>query len=43
MLEFLNIKAWLLALTVVAGRLAGRADIWPRFALGDIPRTAGRA
>ena len=33
MLQFLNIKAWMLALTVVAGWLAGRADIWPRFAL----------
>lgn len=33
MLQFLNIKAWLLALTVVAGWLAGRADIWPRFAI----------
>lgn len=33
MLQFLNIKAWLLALTVVAGWLAGRADILPRFAI----------
>jgi threonine/homoserine/homoserine lactone efflux protein len=33
MLQFLNIKAWMLALTVVAGWLAGRADIWPRFAV----------
>lgn len=33
MLQFLNIKAWMLALTVVAGWLAGRADIWPRFAI----------
>lgn len=31
MLQFLNIKAWMLALTVVAGWLAGRADIWQRF------------
>jgi threonine/homoserine/homoserine lactone efflux protein len=33
MLQFLNIKAWMLALTVVAGWLAGRADIGPRFAI----------
>ncbi|MCM2295985.1 LysE family translocator [Rhodoferax sp.] len=33
MLQFLNIKAWMLALTVVAGWLAGRADLWARFAL----------
>jgi threonine/homoserine/homoserine lactone efflux protein len=33
MLQFLNIKAWMLALTVVAGWLAGRADLWPRFAI----------
>ncbi|OIP19468.1 MAG: lysine transporter LysE, partial [Comamonadaceae bacterium CG2_30_57_122] len=33
MLQFLNIKAWMLALTVVAGWLAGRADIGPRFAM----------
>lgn len=33
MLQFLNIKAWMLALTVVAGWLAGRADIWARFAI----------
>jgi len=33
MLQFLNIKAWMLALTVVAGWLAGRADIWSRFAI----------
>lgn len=33
LLQFLNIKAWMLALTVVAGWLAGRTDIWPRFAL----------
>jgi threonine/homoserine/homoserine lactone efflux protein len=32
-LQFLNIKAWMLALTVVAGWLAGRADIWQRFAI----------
>ncbi len=33
MLQFLNIKAWLLALTVVAGWLAGRADLLARFAV----------
>jgi len=33
MLQFLNIKAWMLALTVVAGWLAGRADLWARFAV----------
>jgi len=33
MLQFLNIKAWMLALTVVAGWLAGRDDLWPRFAV----------
>jgi threonine/homoserine/homoserine lactone efflux protein len=33
MLQFLNIKAWMLALTVVAGWLAGRADLWSRFAV----------
>jgi len=32
MLQFLNIKAWMLALTVVAGWLAGRPDTWLRFA-----------
>jgi threonine/homoserine/homoserine lactone efflux protein len=32
-LQFLNIKAWMLALTVVAGWLAGRADLWARFAV----------
>lgn len=31
MLQFLNIKAWMLALTVVAGWLAGRADGSARF------------
>jgi threonine/homoserine/homoserine lactone efflux protein len=31
MLQFLNIKAWMLALTVVAGWLAGRADATDRF------------
>ncbi len=31
MLQFVNIKAWLLALTVVAGWLAGRADVVSRF------------
>jgi len=33
MLQFLNIKAWMLALTVVAGWLAGRADLLSRFAV----------
>jgi threonine/homoserine/homoserine lactone efflux protein len=32
-LQFLNIKAWMLALTVVAGWLAGRDNFWPRFAM----------
>jgi threonine/homoserine/homoserine lactone efflux protein len=32
MLQFLNIKAWMLALTVVAGWLAGRPDAGLRFA-----------
>jgi threonine/homoserine/homoserine lactone efflux protein len=31
MLQFLNIKAWMLALTVVAGWLAGRTDALSRF------------
>ena len=33
MLQFLNIKAWMLALTVVAGWLAGRTDLMARFAV----------
>lgn len=33
MLQFLNIKAWMLALTVVAGWLAGRADLGARLVL----------
>jgi len=33
LLQFLNIKAWMLALTVVAGWLAGRDDIASRFAV----------
>ena len=33
MLQFLNIKAWMLALTIVAGWLAGHADALARFAL----------
>ena len=33
MLQFLNIKAWMLALTVVAGWLAGREDAVARFAI----------
>jgi threonine/homoserine/homoserine lactone efflux protein len=32
-LQFLNIKAWMLALTVVAGWLAGRPDALQRFAI----------
>jgi len=33
MLQFLNIKAWMLALTVVAGWVAGHADFTQRFAI----------
>jgi threonine/homoserine/homoserine lactone efflux protein len=33
MLQFLNIKAWMLALTVVAGWLAGQPDATARYAL----------
>lgn len=33
MLQFLNIKAWLLALTLVAGWIAGQPDAWRRFAI----------
>ena len=33
MLQFLNIKAWLLALTLVAGWIAGQADALQRFAI----------
>ncbi len=33
MLQFVNIKAWLLALTLVAGWIAGQADAWARFAI----------
>lgn len=33
LLQFLNIKAWMLALTVVAGWLAGRNDAVARFAI----------
>jgi threonine/homoserine/homoserine lactone efflux protein len=29
-LQFVNIKAWMFALSVVAGWLVGRADFWPR-------------
>jgi threonine/homoserine/homoserine lactone efflux protein len=32
-LQFVNIKAWMFALSVVAGWLAGKADFWPRFAV----------
>ncbi|MFP8779670.1 LysE family translocator [Hydrogenophaga sp. RWCD_12] len=30
-LQFLNIKAWMLALSIVAGWIAGRPDAWTRF------------
>ena len=33
MLQFVNIKAWLLALTLVAGWIAGQPDPWHRFAI----------
>ena len=33
MLQFVNIKAWMLALTVVAGWMAGHADASARFAI----------
>ncbi|HUD33351.1 MAG TPA: LysE family translocator, partial [Variovorax sp.] len=33
MLQFVNIKAWLLALTLVAGWIAGQADALHRFAV----------
>jgi threonine/homoserine/homoserine lactone efflux protein len=33
LLQFLNIKAWMLALTVVAGWIAGKPDALARFAL----------
>ena len=32
-LQFVNIKAWMFALSVVAGWLAGKPDFWPRFAV----------
>lgn len=32
-LQFVNIKAWLLALTIVAGWVAGRDDTWQRLAV----------
>ena len=32
-LQFLNIKAWMLGLTVTAGWLAGREDVLARFAI----------
>jgi threonine/homoserine/homoserine lactone efflux protein len=32
-LQFVNIKAWMFALSVVAGWLAGKADFWSRFAV----------
>ena len=33
LLQFLNIKAWLLALTLVAGWIAGQPDALQRFAI----------
>jgi threonine/homoserine/homoserine lactone efflux protein len=33
MLQFANIKAWMLALTLVSGWLAGHPDFWPRLGL----------
>ncbi len=33
MLQFVNIKAWLLALTLVAGWIAGQPDALRRFAI----------
>lgn len=33
MLQFVNIKAWMLALTLVSGWLAGHPDFWPRLGL----------
>jgi threonine/homoserine/homoserine lactone efflux protein len=33
LLQFVNIKAWMLALTVVGGWLAGREDVLERFAV----------
>jgi threonine/homoserine/homoserine lactone efflux protein len=33
MLQFVNIKAWLLALTLVAGWSAGHPDAWQRYAI----------
>ncbi|WP_234267544.1 LysE family translocator [Hydrogenophaga sp. NFH-34] len=32
LLQFLNIKAWMLALSIVAGWIAGHDDAWQRFA-----------
>ena len=32
-LQFVNIKAWMLALAIVSGWIAGRADTGPRFAV----------
>ncbi len=32
-LQFVNIKAWMLALAIVAGWIAGRDDLWLRLAL----------
>ena len=32
-LQFVNIKAWMLALAIVSGWIAGRANLWERFAV----------
>lgn len=32
-LQFVNIKAWMLALAIVAGWIAGREDLLPRLAV----------
>lgn len=33
LLQFVNIKAWFLALTIVAGWVAGQAEVWQRMAV----------
>ena len=32
-MQFFNIKAWMLALAIVSGWIAGRANLWERFAV----------
>ena len=32
-MQFLNIKAWMLALAIVSGWIAGRTNVWERFAV----------